>query len=82
MLAEGLWGMKRTDSAVRRAVQNATVVKKPKAFCTLTSVECILGNMAKQERNVYVHEQSGGLSEHLGVYQYQKPRIGRPLTPM
>ena len=30
------------ESAVRIAVQNATVVKKPKTFCALTKVECIL----------------------------------------
>ena len=41
MDAEGLWGRKRTERAVRMAVQNATVVKKPKVFCTLTTVECI-----------------------------------------
>ena len=33
--------MKRTDKAVRSAVLKAIVVKKPKVFCTLTTVECI-----------------------------------------
>lgn len=42
MLARGYWGMRSTESAVNSAVQNATVVKKPNTFCTLTKVECIL----------------------------------------
>ena len=33
--------MTSTDSAVKMAVQNATVVKKPKTFCALTNTECI-----------------------------------------
>ena len=39
--------MKRTDKAVRSAVLKATVVKKPKVFCTLTTVECILRNTSR-----------------------------------
>ena len=42
MLAEGLCRVSRTEQAVSSAVQNATVVKKPKTFCALTRVECIL----------------------------------------
>ena len=42
MLARGYWGMRSTESAVNSAVQNATVVKNPNTFCTLTKVECIL----------------------------------------
>ena len=57
MLADGVWGMKRTDSAVRIAVQNATVVKKPKAFCTRTTVECILKIVVKGQRSVHVYDQ-------------------------
>ena len=38
--------MTRTEKAVRRAVQKATVVKKPKAFCTRTTVECIVWEYA------------------------------------
>lgn len=34
--------MTSTESAVNSAVQNATVVKNPNTFCTLTKVECIL----------------------------------------
>ncbi len=34
--------MRSTESAVNSAVQNATVVKNPNTFCTLTKVECIL----------------------------------------
>lgn len=41
-LARGCWGMISTESAVNSAVQNATVVKNPNTFCTLTKVECIL----------------------------------------
>ena len=33
--------MNSTESAVRIAVQNATVVKKPNEFCIRTRVECI-----------------------------------------
>ena len=42
ILARGCWGMISTESAVNSAVQNATVVKNPNTFCTLTKVECIL----------------------------------------
>lgn len=42
MDAEGLWGRKTTERAVRMAVTKATVVKNPKVFWTLTTVECIL----------------------------------------
>ena len=41
-LAAGVCGARRTENAVKRAVQKATVVKKPKTFCALTKVECIL----------------------------------------
>lgn len=34
--------VKSTEMAVRIAVQKATVVKKPKTFCALTNVECIV----------------------------------------
>jgi len=34
--------VRSTETAVRRAVANATVVKKPKTFCALTKVECIV----------------------------------------
>ena len=34
--------MASVESAVRIAIQNATVVKKPKTFCALTRLECIL----------------------------------------
>lgn len=33
----------KVESAMTAATENATVVKKPKTFCTLTSVECMLG---------------------------------------
>lgn len=31
-----------TESATRAATQKATLVKNPKTFCALTSVECML----------------------------------------
>lgn len=40
--AEGLVGKTTTETAVRAAMTKATVVKKPKTFCALTKVVCIL----------------------------------------
>lgn len=39
---------------MRIAVQNATVVKKPKAFCSLTKAECILFVVQKSDDEAYV----------------------------
>lgn len=41
MFAEGDCGWKVTERATKMAVQKATVVKNPKEFWSLTSVECI-----------------------------------------
>ena len=42
MLAEGDCEAKTTESAMATATQHATVVKKPKTFCTLVNEVCIL----------------------------------------
>lgn len=42
MLAVGVCGEMTTESATRRPMQKATVVKKPKTFWARTRVECIL----------------------------------------
>ena len=41
-LADGDCGKKRTERAIRPATLKATVVKKPKTFCTRTREECML----------------------------------------
>lgn len=43
-LAEGVWGERTTERAARPATTNATVVKKPNTFCSLTRLECILSD--------------------------------------
>jgi hypothetical protein len=42
MLALGLWGDMKLESAITVATVKATVVKKPKTFWRRTSVECIV----------------------------------------
>lgn len=54
MIADGSWGVKVTERATRAAVQNATVVKKPKVFCNLTNDECILMAAKDNDHKVYV----------------------------
>ena len=51
MLAEGVWDKSKGVSAMNRAVQNATVVKKPKTFWSLTSAECIVEMTAQFAQN-------------------------------
>lgn len=41
MFVVGFWGQRSEDKATQAAVQKATVVKKPKTFCTRLIVECM-----------------------------------------
>jgi len=43
MLALGVWGFMKIDSAITAATEKATVVKNPKTFCPLTNNECMVG---------------------------------------
>ncbi len=52
--------VKSTDNAVSIAVQNATVVKKPKTFWALTKVECILTRPAGESKVVLLRRYIGG----------------------
>lgn len=42
ILADGVLGERKSDSAMKVATTKATVVKKPKTFCPLTKEECML----------------------------------------
>lgn len=51
MVEEGFWDVNVTERATRTAVQNATVVKKPKAFCNRTNDECIVVDVEKKDKS-------------------------------
>ena len=45
IVAEGVCGEKITDTAASAAMVKATVVKKPKTFCSLTRLECMVSGV-------------------------------------
>jgi hypothetical protein len=43
--ADGDWGMKKTEAATKKAMNEQTVVKNPKTFWTRVNPECILNDL-------------------------------------
>lgn len=92
MDAEGPWGRKTTETAVKMAVTKATVVKKPKVFWILTTVECILATVPRAELRPFsqlaqlrrialvlsvVHVLCYTAKEHLAGGRYNKVGVSK-----